>query len=74
MTVNHLQFTVVAEDQKSVADLKAAFQTASEKAVLKKQSYAKMIGSGLTSVIKVPWKVTKVVVLSLEEVRFRDSG
>jgi hypothetical protein len=74
MTVNHLQFTVVAEDQKSVADLKAAFQTASEKAVLKKQSYAKMIGSGLTSVIKVPWKVTKVVVLSLEKVRFRDSG
>lgn len=68
MTANNLQFTVVAEDQQSVVDLKAAFKNASEKAIVKKQSYAKKIGTGMSSVVRVPWKITKVVVLSLEKV------
>lgn len=72
MTANNLQFTVVAEDQLSVKDLKEAFIMASQKALVKKQSYAQKIGSGMTQVVKVPWKLTKVVVLSLEKVRFSE--
>ena len=58
----------MAEDQQCIAELKAAFLIASQKALVKKQSYAKKIGTGMGSVIKVPWKLTKVVVLSLEKV------
>lgn len=51
-----------------MSDLKNAFKIAASRAVVKKKSYAKKIGTGMTSVIKVPWKITKVVVLSLEKV------
>lgn len=73
MTANKLQFTVVAEDQQSVRELKEAFILASQKTLLKKQSYAQKIGTGLNTVVKMPWKLTKVVVLSLEKVRFKIS-
>jgi len=46
-----------------------AFKNAADSLPPKKQSYAKMLGTGITSAIKVPWKLTKVVVYSLEKVK-----
>jgi hypothetical protein len=67
-TVNGLQFTVLAEDSISVAELKEAFFKGSLMAPVKR-SLAQNFGKGVFGVVKVPWKLTKVMVLSLEKVR-----
>lgn len=67
-TVHGLQFTVLAEDSISVAELRDAFAKGSLMAPVKR-SLAQNFGKGVFGVVKVPWKLTKVMVLSLEKVR-----
>ena len=68
-TKGGLQFTVLSEDPVSVAALREAFVQASKKAPVKR-NLAKQFGKGVYTMVNVPWKLTKVVVLSLEKVRF----
>ena len=67
-TANHLQFTVLAEDQASMVSLREAFDQGSKMAPVKR-NLAQQLGKGVFGAIQVPWKLTKVVVLSLEKVR-----
>ena len=64
-----LQFTVISDEQISVEQLKEAFLQASKKAPA--QVVAESIGKGIFAAIKVPWRLTKVVVHSLEKVTYQ---
>ena len=66
-TAAGLQFTVLAEDSVSVQELRDAFVQSSLKAPIKR-SIAKQFGKGVFGAIKMPWKLGKVMVLSLEKV------
>jgi hypothetical protein len=66
-TQSNLQFTVVSEDSASVAQLREAFIIASKKAPVKR-TLARQFGKGVYSAINVPWKLTNMMVLSLEKV------
>lgn len=59
----------MSEDFISVAELKEAFILAAKKAPVKR-SLAQQFGKGVFAAVKVPWKLTKVMVLSLEKVRY----
>ena len=49
--------------------MRDAFKNAASKQPQKKKSFSKKLGDGTLAVIKMPWKLTKVVVLSLEKVK-----
>lgn len=59
---------MLAEDSISVAELRESFAKGSLMAPVKR-SLAQNFGKGVFGVVKVPWKLTKVMVLSLEKVR-----
>lgn len=69
-TANNLQFTVISEDPASVAALRESFAQSSKKSHVKR-SLATQFGKGVFSAIKMPWRFTKVMVLSLEKVKFK---
>lgn len=58
---------MLGEDQKGLSDLREAFEAAISKKHVGK-SYARNFGKGLFQVVKVPWKLTNVMMLSLEKV------
>jgi hypothetical protein len=58
---------VLAEDSITVEELRDAFLRGSQMAPVKR-SLAQQLGKGVLGAINVPWKLTKVVVLSLEKV------
>ena len=61
------QFTVIAENQANIDVLKQAFQESIVKPPPKVE-YDKIIGNGVVTVVKVPWKITSLVVFSLEKI------
>lgn len=72
-TATGLQFTVLAEDSISVQELREAFVLSSHKAPIKR-SIAQQFGKGMFGAIKMPWKLGKVMVLSLEKVSRHEAG
>jgi hypothetical protein len=64
-----LQFTVVSENLQSISELEQSFKSASQKEHVRR-TLAKIIGQGMISTMKIPWKLTNVMVLSLEKVSF----
>ena len=60
-------FTVVAESSEDLSLLQSAFMKCKEIPPVKK-NYAKMIGGGVAKVLTMPWKLTNMVVVSLEVV------
>ena len=67
MTHNGSQFTAVADSFKNGPGLLKAFELASKKDYVHR-SYAKMIGQSAISQMRMPWSLTKLMVLSLEKV------